>query len=172
MELKKSIFAGLGIWSLFSYGAASTTVPQGTEVMLTFAQSLDSGSAHVGDHVKLTVAHDVMVDGREVIKAGTPADGVVAVVDKRGRFGKNGRLRITINPISSEIGQAIPVEPRDKGKNFKGSKTDQAAIASGGGALLLGPVGLVGGYFVAGKQVKVKPGDTIRTVVSRDIHGE
>ena len=43
-----------------------------------------------------------------------------------------------------------------------------AAGASAGGALVLGPVGLVGGYFIVGKSVNVKVGDHLVSQVSSD----
>jgi hypothetical protein len=168
MKQFRNTILAMGL-TVMAISASATTVPAGTEVWLKFDQSLDSGTAKVGERVKLHVAHDVMVNGRDVAPAGTQVWGVVTTVDKRGRFGKNGRLRITIDPIDTGHGH-LPVQPRDKGKDFKGSRTDQAALLSGGGALLLGPVGLVGGYFVAGKQVRIKPGDNLRTEVSDTVH--
>jgi hypothetical protein len=49
---------------------------------------------------------------------------------------------------------------------FAGARTDEAAAASGGAALIFGPLGLVGGYFVVGHSVNIHRGDTLRTVVS------
>lgn len=142
-------------------------IQKGTDVDLKFAQTLNSKTAHVGDMVKLQVASDVMADGKRVLRAGMPVTGVIEKVDKRDHFGKNARIRIAINPIRVH-GGVINLEPRDK-QNITGRRSDTAAAASGGGALLLGPVGLVGGYFVVGKQVKVHAGDPLYTQVSRTV---
>ena len=147
---------------------ASTTVPSGTEVDLKFDQAVSSKHAKVGDHINLHVASNVVVHGHTVIPAGTRVTGVIATVNKRGRFGKNAKIRIAINPVSVH-GAKIALEPRDKGKEFKGSKTDKAAIASGAGLVLLGPIGLAGGYFIAGKPVNIKRGDPLRTEVTRNV---
>jgi hypothetical protein len=128
---------------------------KGEAVTLKFVDSVSSKTAKAGDKVRFTVVNTV---GK--IAAGTPVTGVIERVDKRDRFGKNARIRLVLNPV-----QGFTLAPRDKGKPFMGSSTDKAAIASGAGALVLGPLGLAGGYFITGKSVNVKAGDTLRTEV-------
>ncbi len=149
--------------------ALATTVPAGTEVKLTFDQAVTSDHAKAGDKVAFHVSDDVMAGGKTVIKGGTKVWGVIESVDKRGRFGKNARIRLVLNPVRVH-GKNITLEPRDKGKPFQGSKTDKAAIASGAGALVLGPIGLAGGYFIAGKKVNIKEGESLRTEVSKTVN--
>lgn len=144
--------------------AATVKVPQGTPVTLKFAQALSSRTAKSGQTVKLNVAKDVVVNGTTVLKAGTPVTATISEVGKSDRFGKNAQIKLTINPVNK-----IPLQPRSKGNSFKGSKTDKAAIASGAGALVLGPIGLVGGYFIKGKSVTVKAGDKLETEVSTTV---
>jgi len=143
-------------------GYSQTTLADGTEVILRFEQPVSSKTAKAGDQIKFTVSKAVSASGKTVLAAGTPVTGVIEKVDKRDRFGKNARIRLVLNPVGG-----INLEPRDKGKPFSGSKTDKAAIASGAGALLLGPLGLAGGYFVTGKSVNIKAGDTLRTEVTK-----
>jgi hypothetical protein len=143
------------------------TVQKGTDVDLKFMQTLTSKTAVVGQRVQLAVAHDVMADGMTILKAGTPVSGVITKVDHRDHFGKNARLRIAINPVRTH-GGTLYLEPRDK-QSITGRRTDKAAGVSAGGAAVLGPVGLLGGYFVVGKQVKVQVGDPLATEVSRTV---
>jgi len=147
--------------------AAATEVPKGTDVTLTFQQNLSSKTAKPGDRVHLQVARDVMVGNATVLKAGTPVTGIIERVSKKGVFGKNASIRLTINPVNG-----VPLQPREKGHDVKGSRTDHAAEASGAGLILLGPVGLVGGLFIQGKTVNIHPGDKLETEVSRtvDVH--
>lgn len=130
---------------------------KGDEVMLRFAQPVSSKTAKAGDKIKFTVIKTV---GN--LKAGTPVTGVIERVDKKDHFGKNARIRLVLSPVSG-----VTLAPRDKGKPFVGSNTDKAAIASGAGAMVFGPLGLVGGYFITGKAVNIKKGDTLRTEVIR-----
>lgn len=160
MKFIASLCASLAVVA----SSLATTVPQGTDVTLAFKQSLSSKTARAGDKVRMEVLNDVRVGGTTVLRAGTPVTAIIEKVDKSGRFGKNARIRLTLNPVNG-----IPLQPREKGKAFQGGKTDKAAIASGAGALVLGPIGLVGGVFINGRNVNIKPGDKIDTEVSRTV---
>lgn len=153
--------------------AAGTTYAQmvhrGTPVTLVFDQDLSSKHAKAGDTVLMHVAKDVVVDGRVVIKAGTHEDALIESVSKRGRFGKNGSIRLALNPVVGRHDRKIPLQPRTAGHNFNGSRTDHAALAAGAGLLVLGPIGLVGGVFIPGKDVNIKAGQKLESEVSHDV---
>jgi hypothetical protein len=146
---------------------AQTVVPEGTDVHLKFMQKLDSRKAHVGDRVKLAVAQAVMVNGKTVMPVGMPVTGIIEKVTKRDHFGKNASLRLALNPVKVG-GTLVTLQPRDK-QQVTGRRSDTAGAASAGGALVLGPIGLVGGYFVMGKPVQVQVGDPLLTSVSRTV---
>ena len=146
--------------------AARTVVPKGTEVMLVFDQAVSSKTAKPGQAVKLHVKDDVMVNRTVVVKAGTEVKGVISRVEKRKRYGVNATLRMVFNPVKTGFGTTLPIQPRTQGGAI-GRKTAGAAAATAGGAVVLGPVGLVGGYFISGKTLNVKPGETIATEVSK-----
>lgn len=152
---------------LGAMASANTTVPAGTDVKLKFAQSVDSRKAHQGDRVKFTVAENVMVGGKTILMAGMPVTGVIENVTHRDHFGKNASIRLVIDPIRAK-GGTLYVQPRDK-QSVTGRRSDTAAAASGAGAVVLGPIGLIGGYFVKGKPVKVQVGDPLVTSVSRTV---
>lgn len=158
-----------------SAGAAMRThdealiVPAGTAVVLAFDQALSSKTATVGQNVALHVKDNVMVGDKTIIKAGTKATGVISSVEGRKRYGINARLRIALNPIESAYGKSIPIQPRTKGEAVSGEKSAQAGAATAGGAILLGPVGLVGGLFIHGKEVNINPGDVLVSEVAKDI---
>jgi hypothetical protein len=141
-------------------------VPKGTNVDLAFDQSLSDTTAHDGQIVSLHVDKDVMVDGRTIIRAGTPVTGRITAVKKRARFGVNARIQMLIRPIKTVNNQSVPIGY--KTKSTSNGKTAGAAAASVGGAVVLGPVGLVGGYFIVGKHVNVKPGDKTTVEVDQD----
>ena len=104
-----------------------------------------------------------------VLAAGKKVTATISQVDKRGHYGVNAKMRIVLNPVRSAYGGMINLEPRTKGKVVAGKKSNQAAGATAGGAILLGPVGLVGGYFIHGKAVTVKVGDQLVTEVSKTV---
>lgn len=165
-SIYKRAIALISILTIAGAAMAQNVLPEGTDVKLAFDQHISSKTAKSGDRVKLHVAENVVVNGKVMIKQGAPASGIISDVKKRGRFGKNAKLQITINPIRVR-NTMVALQPRDKGKEFKGSKTDKAALASGAGLVAFGPVGLVGGYFIPGKSVEIKVGDTLVTEVSR-----
>jgi hypothetical protein len=134
----------------------------GTEVNLIFRQSVSSNTAKAGDHISFAVKRDVTDgSGHVVLRAGTPVQGTIEKVDQKDHFGKNARIRIVLDPVNG-----IELQPRDKGKVVGGTRSDEAGAASVGAALLLGPLGLAGGYFVVGHSVHIHSGDTLRTEVS------
>lgn len=147
---------------------ASVTVKKGTEVKLKFAQALSSRTVKAGDTVRLTVAEPLMVDGQTVLKEGASVTGVVEKVTKRSRYGINAQIRMVLNPVRTAMGKSLTLEPRGKG-NVVGGKTGEAAAATVGGAAILGPVGLIGGYFITGKSVNVKVGDPLVTQVAKTV---
>ncbi|MBI3721436.1 MAG: hypothetical protein HY248_02695 [Fimbriimonas ginsengisoli] len=100
--------------------------------------------------------------------SGTRVTGIVSEVRRRGTFGKNAQIQITIDPLRLH-GASIGLRPARKGKEFKGSKTDRAAGTAGAGAIVLGPVGLAAGVFVKGKEVEIKKGDPMHTEVARTV---
>jgi hypothetical protein len=163
--VKRIILVGvMGIAGLSAY-AERIRVPAGTDVELAFAQKVSSKTIKAGDTIRLTVAKNVRVGGRTILRKGQSVTGVVSKVDKRKRFGINAQLRIALNPIRTH-GSAIKLEPRQKGDAVGGSRGTQAGAVAAGGAVVLGPIGLLGGYFVVGKEVNIKVGDKLQTQVS------
>jgi hypothetical protein len=148
---------------------AHPVLMQGTDVLLAFDQSLSSKTAQVGQNVKLSVLNDVYANGVLVIRRGTPVIGVISEINKRKNYGVNATMRIALNPIRAYGGQMVQLEPRTKGNMVAGKKSGQAAGATVGGAAILGPVGLAGGYFIHGKSVNIRAGDELATEVTRDI---
>ncbi len=157
--------AVLALLTASSVAAERVRVEQGTNVPLQFVQAVSSKTIKVGDPVKFRVARDVVVDRNTILKRGQTVTGVVSKVDKRKRYGINAQLRIALNPVKTSGGM-LKLEPRQKGAIVGGKKSAEAGAATAGGALVLGPIGLVGGYFVVGKEVNIKPGDPLETEVS------
>ena len=141
-------------------------VPQGTRVTLVFDQPVSSETARVGDIVYLHVRDNVSVGPVTVIRAGTPVTGVLTQVKHRKHFGVNAKILMALNPVRSTFGQPLTLGYMQAGHRLGGSSTTEAGGASAGGAILLGPVGLIGGYFVSGKRVEIKAGDLLPTQVS------
>jgi hypothetical protein len=143
------------------------TVPKGTDVILVFDAPVSSRTAHIGDTIPMHVRDDVVVRGVTVLDSGTAVDATISSVSKRIPFGGSATLRIDIDPVETPYGDRIVVAPVSKGKDI-GKRTGDAAAISAGGAVLLGPIGWIGGLFVKGKSVDIKAGDELVTEVTRN----
>jgi len=161
--------------ALLSFAAALTpafaediSLKKGTDVKLEFASSLSSKTARPGDKVKFRVDEDVKAEGTVVIKSSTPVTGEVVKVDKRGRYGVNARIQLKMNPVKTITGKYVPLGFETKGQAI-GGRTGEAAGATAAGAAVLGPIGLVAGYFIPGKTVNAKPGDKMTVQIDKDM---
>ena len=75
------------------------TLFDGTPVRLKLGRSVSSAEAHVGDQVTFGVAEDVVVNGYLVIRKGTKALGAVSEAEPKGRFGRNGKLTLSLTSV-------------------------------------------------------------------------
>lgn len=122
--------------------------------------AVSSKTSHEGDTVAFTVAENVMDGNVLLVPAGTVGSGTITSLKKARSFGRNGALDITFDTIPAIDGTEFTAvqgkEAKDKTRNEV-----KAAGASVAGAVLLGPVGLVGGAFVKGKNIEYPAGATI-----------
>ena len=151
---------------MMSVLANAARLPAGTPVTLVFDQELSSKTAKPGESVRMHVAHSVWYNNRIAIRAGAKERAVIEHVGKRGVYGKNGTIRLKLMPIMDTSGRHVSLQPRTKGKALAGKKSEEAGAATLGGAILLGPVGLVGGVFIKGKDVHVHVGDKLESEVT------
>lgn len=143
------------------------TVKKGTDLHLVFDSSLSSKTAKVGDRVRFHVEDPLQVNGTTVVARGTKVIGIIQGVHGRGRYGVNARVQLHMTSVRAVNGQAIPIQSKTRGSSV-GNRTGEAAAATAGSALLLGPIGLAAGLFVVGKNVSAHPGDKATVEVARD----
>jgi len=143
------------IWGTTKLDVKQVTLPARTLVKIALLETVDSANNQIGDPVLYRVAEDVMVDGRIVIPAGTIANGTVAEVTSAGRLGKDGRILLEFNRVTALDGTLIGLKV-DETATQRNKSLELAAGASMAGIVLLGPVGLVGGYFIKGKDVAIE----------------
>lgn len=153
--------------SILPASAEEVTLKQGTDVKLAFDSSLSSNTAKPGDRVKLHVTDPVTADGKTIIAEGATVSGSVKKVEKRKHFGVNANIQLYLDPVKSVTGKMVPLGFKSKTGDI--SRPSTAAGASVGSALVLGPIGLVAGYFVVGKKVTVHPGDKLTADVDQDV---
>lgn len=147
----------LNVWGSSNLDTAPVDVPAETLVEIQLLTDVDSAKSKVGDSVEYQVASNVEIDGRIVIPKGTRGVGKVTEVTKAGSLGKNGRVVIDFGSISAFDGTTIRLRISEKATE-ENRRLELAAGASMAGVILLGPVGLVGGYFVKGEDVQIQAG--------------
>ena len=149
----------------------STTVPVDTLIKIKLVTPLNTDVSKVGDKVKFQAAEDVIYNGKLIIAAGAPGEGVVTKVKSARNFGRNGEIDVNFQQIQAFDGTMLETTLGEKAKK----EIENLAIAAGAslaGIALLGPVGIVGGIFVNGKDIDLPAGTEsyIQTKVDTNIY--
>lgn len=146
-----------------------TVVPQavtadvlrvGAPVPVVLTEALTTKGKHlkVGQKVRLEVAQDVMVNGRLVIPARSPVEGVITEVRNKGMWGKSGAIRLDI--VSVNINGT---EIRLTGSMDTRGETGTAGVV---GAIVALPVA---GFFVTGTSAEFPLNAPGRAFLAQDI---
>ncbi len=143
-------------------------VPAGAEVLLRFETPVDSSTTQQGTAVQFEVASDVVVDRSIVIRAATPARGVVTAVAHPGLFGKGARVHIESIDTTAVDGRPIKLSPVDVTPDTVAQIQGASRTAGSGvaGIVLIWPIGFLGGSLVHGGQVQAPAGAVVTTTVS------
>ncbi len=129
------------------------------------------------DVVHVKVAEDIMDGETLLIPKGTVGTGHITEITKARSFGRNAKLNIVFDKLQGIDGTVFTAIQGEEAKS-KTKEEYKAAGASVAGAVLLGPVGLVGGFFVKGKSIDlpvgtlvyVQPESTV-TISGVEVHG-
>ena len=123
------------------------TIPAGTSLPLSLTSAIASDTSAIEDAVSAELTRAIVVDGREVIPAGTPVTGHVTAVDGAGRV--KGRAMIEFRFTSLRAGntgydvQAAPIS--QLAPATKGEDATKVGVGAGAGALIGGLLGGKGG---------------------------
>ena len=129
------------------------------------------------DVVHVKVAEDIMDGETLLIPRGTVGTGHITEITKARSFGRNAKLNIVFDQLQGIDGTVFTAIQGEEAKS-KTKEEYKAAGASVAGAVLLGPVGLVVGFFVKGKSIDlpvgtlvyVQPESTV-TISGVEVHG-
>lgn len=148
------------------------TVPKDTLVKIKITTPLDTRKSRPGDVVIFTAAEDVYADGMLVIARGAQGTGKVTKVEPAKNFGRDAKLEVSFDTIQAVDSTNVDTVLGDKAKEETKSLA-KAAGATVAGLAILGPVGVVGGAFVQGKEVTIPAGSElyIQTKSEMDIYG-
>jgi len=150
----------------------SVKIPKGTEFRVRLDRTLSSKKSKAGDEFQVHVTDDLILEKNVLaVGKGGYAAGEIDQVKKAGRFGKPGKLKILINEISAIDGTPIPVVPANQTENIDKKKLGLALGASAVGYIALGgPVGLIGGIFVKGKEGEFPAGSEFIVISIEDVY--
>lgn len=142
------------------YELKTVELPANTVFKISLNDEVGSKTSQVGDSVTFTVQEDVLVGDVLVLPRGAQGSGVVTKVSRPKSFGRSGAVDVSFDQVFSVDDESIPtvLGPEAKEK----LKMEAAAVgASVIGALALGPVGLIGGLFVKGKDATLPAGSEL-----------
>jgi hypothetical protein len=129
--------------------ASAQTIPAGSAITVRVGSEISSGTAKAGDRFEATLAHNLVVNGKALARAGAPARGKVTSAKSSGRLHAPGELALRLTSVQVN-GKMVPISTRSRLAKGK-SHTKSNATKIGGGAAagaLIG--GLVGGGKGAG----------------------
>ncbi|WP_199662510.1 hypothetical protein [Sphingomonas edaphi] len=172
----KSILFGAAVAALFAVPATAQTVHAapiaapvssnamlrvGTEVPLRLLEELTTKGKklRVGQRFRLETTEAVMVQGVQVIPAGSPAVGEITDVRNKGMWGKSGHLGarllyVTVNGRQIRLSGAF----------------DDKGVAGGVGAVAVSAiVFLPAGFFMTGTSARVPVGAMVKGFIDEDV---
>lgn len=143
-----------------------------TLVKISLLTEVDSKVARVGDLVRYVAAEDVVYQGALIVAKGAEGEGRITKVSSAQNFGRDAQVEIDFSSMTALDGTRMETFLGEKAQQ----ETETMAIAAGAtvaGLALLGPVGIVTGAFVKGKNVNIPEGTEvyIQTKAENAIHG-
>lgn len=141
-------------------GGGAAMLRTGTPVALRMSEQLTTKekAVRVGQRFRLEVAEPVLVGGRAVIPAGSPATGEITEVRNKGMWGKSGRIVARLLYVSVD-GRQI---------RLTGTIDDKGQTGTAGvvGAIAFVPVA---GFFTTGTSATIPLGAPVGGFIDEDV---
>jgi hypothetical protein len=149
-----------------------TTVPENTLVKISLVTPINAKDLKAGDKIEYQVAEDVIENGMLVFAKGALGEGNVNKVVQARNFGRDAEVAIDFKTARAIDGTTVDMFLGEEAKKQMKSMA-MAAGASLAGIVLLGPVGIVAGVFVNGKNVNLPAGTEmyIQTKAANTLYG-
>ena len=145
-------------------------VPAATILKAAFAKTLTVRNVSKGDIVELNITEDCVIGGVLAVAKGDRVFAEVTKVKMPRSFGRTSEISVEFREAESIGGGRVPVTlgPQAKKAMQIDSGTIGAAGASIAGAVLLGPLGLAGGFLVRGSDKQIPAGSLVYVEISED----
>ena len=133
------------------------TVNKDSLLKVKMVTPLSTKTSRSGDVVAFRASEDFYVDGHLIVPKGAQGLGKVTKVEGARNFGRDAQLQISFDTVEGMDGSNISTILGEKAK-LENKSLATAAGASVAGMIILGPIGVVGGAFVHGKDVNIPAG--------------
>ena len=132
-------------------------VPEGTSINVSVAKEVTSKDAKPNDPVEFTVTEDLVINGRVIVRKGTPAVGSVINAEKKGYLGKSGKLAVQVESTTTSDGQRLKL------RSAKGREGDDKTVST---AMLsqISPAFL----FRKGGEAKIEAGTVVPVYIAEE----
>lgn len=158
--------------SQFAFGTetiplAQVSVPANTLVKIALVTPINAKNLKAGDQIQYRAAEDVIEDGMLLFAEGALGEGEITKVKHAANFGRNAAVEADFKTMMAVDGSVVDMvlgkESKDKMESLA-----MAAGASLAGMLVLGPVGIIAGAFVKGKNVDLPEGTELYIQTAND----
>jgi hypothetical protein len=126
-------------------------IPPLTPIRVTILQTMNSATSPIGSHFPIALADPIVIDGKEVVPAGTKGEGEVVHADKSRFGGKPGELILAVRYLDWN-GTRIPLRSLKFDAPGQGKDNGGAAMAT---AIA---VSSVLAMFITGGEVNIPAG--------------
>ena len=133
------------------------SVPANTLVKIALVTPVNAKNLKVGDTIEYQVADDVLVGDVLVFTKGARGEGTVTKVKQAKNFGRNAAVDIDFKNTKAFDGTYVTTFIGEEAKKEM-QHLAMAAGASLAGIAVLGPLGIVAGAFVHGKNIDLPVG--------------
>ena len=148
------------------------SVPANTLIKISLVTPVNAKNLKAGDTIQYKVAEDVVENGMLLFAKGEPGTGTVTKVKQARNFGRDAEVVIDFKSTKAMDGTNVDTFVGAEAKKQMETLA-MAAGASLAGIVLLGPIGVVAGIFVNGKNIDLPAGTElyIQTKADTTLYG-
>ena len=156
----------------FAFGSTTiplsqVNVPANTLVKISLVTPINAKELKKGDIIKFKAAEDVIENDMLLITAGALGEGEVTDVSQAQNFGRDAKINIDFKDMEAVDGTKIDMTLGEEAKENM-EQMGMAAGASLAGMIILGPIGIIGGAFVKGKNINLPEGTEMYLQTEKD----
>ncbi len=142
-------------------------IPKGTLIKVRLLTQINSSTVKVGQVINCEVVDPIIIDNNLVIPADSKGFAFIEEVHPPGRFGINGKIKMSSFQLRSVDGTFISIGVSERIPSFNETQAITLGLTALGFATL-GPAGILTGAFVKGKDLILPIGSEFYVEVFAD----